>query len=71
MDETSKPKAIVGQMARVEPCPCGNSVILTVGPVSLRLDMAAANDVIATLGQALRSIESDPPPSDGGRPRDN
>ena len=70
MDETSKSKAIVGQMARVEPCPCGSALILTVGPVSLRLDMAVANDVLATLGQALWSIETDLPPPDG-RPRDN
>ncbi len=67
MDETSKPKAIVGQMARVEPCPCGNSVILTVGPVSLRLDMAAANDVVTTLGQALQLLESAPACGDGER----
>ena len=67
MDETSKPKAIVGLMARVEPCPCGSSVILTVGPVSLRLDMAAANDVVTTLGQALEILESAPASGDGER----
>lgn len=65
MDETSKPKTIVGRMARVEPCPCGNAVILTVGPVSLRLDVAAANDVVTTLGHAVRIREIAPPPDDG------
>jgi hypothetical protein len=57
MDEVPKSPVIVGQLARVEACGCSRSLLLTVGAVSLRLDMAAAADVAATLGHALRIFD--------------
>jgi hypothetical protein len=45
--------AVLGRVTRVELCQCQDSLVLTVGPVSLRLDMLAAEDVAATLGHAL------------------
>jgi hypothetical protein len=48
-----KMSGVRGRVAQVELCQCHDSLLLTVGPVSLRLDFLAAEDVAVTLGQAL------------------
>jgi hypothetical protein len=48
---------IMGRAARVELCPCGDSLVLTVGPLSIRLDHQAAEDVAATLLEALSRVD--------------
>jgi hypothetical protein len=48
---------VIGRVARAEVCPCARSVVLSVGAMSLRLEVAAAEDVAMTLIQALGLIE--------------
>ena len=58
MDEQTMHRPIVvGRVARVEVCPCARSVVLSVGAMSLRLELEAAEDVAMTLIQALGLIE--------------
>lgn len=45
--------AVLGRVTRVELCQCQDSLLLMVGPVSLRLDFRAAEDVAMTLSHAL------------------
>jgi hypothetical protein len=68
MDDERTPRPVViGNVARVEACACGGAMVLTLGPVSLRLDQAAACDVIATLDQMLALLARRPvaPPPPG------
>lgn len=44
---------IKGFVAQVDPCPNEAGFILSLGPVSLWLERATAQDVIATLTRAL------------------
>ncbi len=58
MDEqTMNRPIVVGKVARVEVCPCARSVVLSVGAMSLRLELGAAEDVAMTLIQALGLLE--------------
>jgi hypothetical protein len=57
MDDKMIPPAVVGNVAKVESCPCGNAVVLTVGALSLRLDLAAAADVAETLVEMLTLLD--------------
>jgi hypothetical protein len=51
--EPNRSPTITGKVTQVELCACGNGLTLMIGPVSLRLDPAAAEDVKATLAVAL------------------
>ena len=53
MDQSTKRPVVLGQMARAEMCGCGGSVVLSVGAVTLRLDLPLVEDVVATLRQML------------------
>jgi hypothetical protein len=53
MEDVTNPSVALGKVARVELCGCGGTVILSLGAVSLRLDLATAADVAATLDFAL------------------
>lgn len=64
MDEMDKHNVVVGRVARAELCPCQNSVVLTLGSLSLRLDFDAAYDIATTLRQLLATLE----PAPGGLP---
>lgn len=44
---------VLGRAAQVELCACGGGLTLRIGPVALRLDLAAAGDVACTIAQAL------------------
>ena len=55
--------AVLGRVTRVELCQCQDSLLLMVGPVSLRLDFLAAEDVAVTLGHALSLLT----PKGGGQ----
>jgi hypothetical protein len=62
-------RTVNGHVTRVEICACGG-VVLSVGPVSLRLDAAAAADVASTMAVAL--FEAPAPDGPGpvdGEPR--
>lgn len=50
----------MGRVARAELCQCQNSVVLTLGALSLRLDFEAAHDVAMTLRQVLLNLEPTP-----------
>jgi hypothetical protein len=52
-DESTKRPVVRGQMARAEMCGCGGSVVLSVGAVTLRLELPLVEDVVATLQQML------------------
>jgi hypothetical protein len=52
----------MGRAARVELCMCGGSLLLTLGPLTLRLDYLAAEDVAATLLEALSRVSPDRAP---------
>lgn len=53
MDLKSKRPAVVGRVAQVDICPAEAGFVLSVGPVSLWLDQAVAEDVVETLSEAL------------------
>jgi hypothetical protein len=53
MDVKSKRPAVVGRVAQVDICPAEAGFVLSVGPVSLWLDLAVAEDVVETLSEAL------------------
>ncbi|HXJ23121.1 MAG TPA: hypothetical protein VMT03_23080 [Polyangia bacterium] len=59
-DQRTYRPVVIGNVARAEACPCGGAMVLTLGPVSLRLDRAAASDVIATLEQMLGLLARGP-----------
>jgi hypothetical protein len=48
-----KSQSIVGRIAQVDVCPRDAGFVLSVGPVSIWLQLEAAQDVVATLAQAL------------------
>jgi hypothetical protein len=56
MDESEKHNVVVGRVSRAELCPCQNSIVLTLGALSLRLDFDAADDIAATLRQVLSAL---------------
>jgi hypothetical protein len=60
MDESENQNVVVGRVARAELCQCQNSVVLTLGALSLRLDFEAAHDIAMTLRQVLMSLEPAP-----------
>jgi hypothetical protein len=45
-------RVVTGRVTRIEACPCGG-IVLSVGPISLRLDAEAAADVASTLAFAV------------------
>lgn len=53
MGTRAKRRAIRGRWAQVDICPSDAGFVLSVGPVSLWLDLAAAGDVVETLSRAL------------------
>jgi hypothetical protein len=53
MDGTMNRPGAEAMAARAEVCGCGGSVVLFLGALSLRLDLAAAEDVVAALNRAL------------------
>jgi hypothetical protein len=57
VDAIVKEPVVVGRVARAELCPCGNSVVLSVGALSLRLEFSAASDVAQTLQRFLAGVE--------------
>jgi hypothetical protein len=59
MDRTTDRQVVLGKMTRAELCPCAGSLVLSVGCVSLRLEPAAAEDLAATLMQALSLFDDD------------
>jgi hypothetical protein len=67
MQSPANRSVTVGKVTRVEICGCGGSVVLSLGAVSLKLDLETAADVIATLECALsrsdQRAEEDPPSS--------
>jgi hypothetical protein len=46
-------RTIKGRVAQVDICPDDAGFVISVGPVSLWLDRRSAEDLVATLGQAL------------------
>jgi len=48
-----KTQSVVGRIAQVDVCPRDAGFVLSVGPVSIWLQLEAAQDVVATLAQAL------------------
>ena len=53
MSTKSKKPTVKGRVAQVDICPSEAGFVLSVGPVSLWLDAAVAEDVVETLAQAL------------------
>jgi hypothetical protein len=53
MGTRAKRRAVMGRWAQVDICPSESGFVLSVGPVSLWLDVAAAGDVVETLARAL------------------
>jgi hypothetical protein len=53
MEIKSKMPAVIGRIAQVDICPSESGLVLSVGPVSLWLDLAVAEDVVETLTRAL------------------
>jgi len=61
MNKTTTPEAVLGTSCRVDICEGTSGVLLSVGPVSVRLDLGQAEDVAATLARALLAcIEAAP-----------
>lgn len=50
--DPTRGRLVKGRVTRVEICPCGG-IVLSVGPISLRLDAEAAADVASTLAFAI------------------
>lgn len=48
-----KSQPVVGRIAQVDVCPRDAGFVLSVGPVSVWLQLEAAQDVVATLARAL------------------
>jgi hypothetical protein len=53
MDMKSRRPAVMGRVAQVDICPSESGFVLSVGPVSLWLETAVAEDVVETLAHAL------------------
>jgi hypothetical protein len=62
MDDGMNRPVVVGQVARVELCPCAHSLVLSVGALSLRLELSAAEDVARTIANALVLWAGERPP---------
>lgn len=60
MTRASGHPIVVGKVARAEICPCGGSVVLSLGSLSRRLDGETAEDVAETLLQALALLGAQP-----------
>jgi hypothetical protein len=66
MDTKKRKPAVLGRMAQVDICPAESGFVLSVGPVSIWLEPAVAEDVVRTLAQAL-SLDTRDEPSPGER----
>ncbi len=68
MHEPTNRPLVIGKVARAEVCGCGQSIVLTLGAISLRLDLFAVEDIAMTLkhvlalaGQVPHDPEARPP----------
>ncbi len=68
MERGAKSQAIVGREAQVDLCPADGGMVVSIGPVSLWLTRADAEDLVETLEMALLVARRDAERSDAAGP---
>jgi len=69
MEPGAKSDTIIGREAQVDLCPADGGMVVSIGPVSLWLARADAEDLVETLEMALLVARLDAEPPDAAGPR--